>query len=251
MSDKVKEEMASLLDGRRMFEIEYQEGDIRRYFIGVPTSEDIRQADWEEAKVYNKALKDGVFTAGEMLEILQSRNIVGPEYERLGMDIKAKLAEKLVEMERETEEEKRVMLAISVSAIRDELFKWNQRMTGPMSNTCERLASDAKTEYLTSCVIQDKDGKRVWSSIEDYRKEKDIALQTKARFMVMLWLEGVEPDFLDKVPENLVLSQAREKLVKSSEEEDKDGAKEKEGENKDAVEKPAKKPRKTKAPSEK
>jgi hypothetical protein len=251
MSDKVKEEMASLLDGRRMFEIEYPDGVVKQYFIGVPTSEDIRQADWEEAKVYNRALKDGVFTAGEMLEILQARNIVGPEYERLGVDIKAKLAEKLVEMERELDEEKRVVLAITVSSIRDELFKWNQRMTGPMSNTCERLASDSKTEYLTSCIIQDKDGKRIWSSIEDYRKEKDIALQTKARFMVMLWLEGVEPDFLDRVPENLVLSQAREKINNASEEENKESAKEKEGESKDVVEKPAKKPRKSKAPAEK
>jgi hypothetical protein len=81
------------------------------------------------------------------------------------------------------------------------LFAWNQRLNGPMSNTCEQMADEARLEYLTSCMIQTKDGKRVWEDYSDYLKEKNQAFAVKSRFEVMLYLQGLPTDFLDKTPE--------------------------------------------------
>lgn len=205
MSSKVKEDIMDLLDGRRKFEIEVEEGVVKEYFIGTPNAEDVRQADWEHAKTYNRALKEGVFTVSEMMEILKARNIIGEDYDQAGDDLRVKLGEKVVEMERETDKDKRMELALQVARIRENIFQWNQRLSGPMASTCENMANDARVEYLTSAVIQDKDGKRIWPTYEDYKTEKDLAVQTKARFEVMLWLEGVESDFLDRAPENVVI----------------------------------------------
>lgn len=206
MRDSVSNETESLLDGRRHFSIQTLGGSTKDYYIGTPTADDVRKADWEHAKTYNRALKEGVFTMGEMTEILLSRNIIGPDYEKTGEELKVSLAEKIVSMERELDKDARVQLAFEVAKLREEVFQWNHRMTGPMANTCESMSNDARTEYLTSAVVQDKAGNRIWPSFDDYRNEKDLALQTKARFEVMLWLEGVDSDFLDKSPERVVLN---------------------------------------------
>jgi Holliday junction resolvase-like predicted endonuclease len=122
-------------------------------------------------------------------------------------------------------------LAVEVAEARDELFQWNQRLNGPMSNTCEQMADDARLEYLTSCmVVNDKD-ERVWNTYDDYLKEKNQALALKARFEIMLYLQGLSSDFLEKTPEaqamkeveNDVLAKAAEaaKALEAIEQEEK------------------------------
>lgn len=249
MSSKVKEDIMDLLDGRRQFEIEFEEGVVKEYFIGTPTAEDVRQADWEHAKTYNRALKEGVFTVSEMMEILKARGIIGDDYDKAGEDLRVVLAEKVVEMERETDKDKRMELALEVARTREDVFQWNQRLSGPMASTCENMANDARVEYLTSAVIQDKEGNRIWKTYEDYKTEKDLAVQTKARFEVMLWLEGVESDFLDKAPENVVIKELMDvKALEDSKPDDEmlveaeEAAEAEKAEEVAAEEKPAKKP---------
>jgi len=206
MSKEQKEkDITNLLDGRRKFEVELVEGVTKEFYIGVPTADDVRQADWEHAKTYNRALKEGVFTVSEMMEILKARKIIGEDYDEAGDDLRVSLAEDVLAMERETDKEKRMELAVKVARTRESVFQWNQRLSGPMASTCENMANDIRVEYLTSAVVQNKDGSRYWKSFDDYKVEKELVVQTKARFEVMLWLEGVESDFLDKAPENIVM----------------------------------------------
>ena len=206
MSKEQKEkDIADLLDGRRKFEVEVEEGVVKELYIGVPNASDVRDADWEHAKTYNRALKEGVFTVSEMMEILKARKIIGDDYDEAGNDLRVSLDEAVIAMERETDKEKRMELAVKVARIRESVFQWNQRLSGPLASTCENMANDIRVEYLTSAVIQNKDGSRYWKSFDDYKVEKQLVVQTKARFEVMLWLEGVESDFLDKAPENLVM----------------------------------------------
>ena len=91
--------------------------------------------------------------------------------------------------------------ALKVATAREDLFNWNQRLNGPMSNTCEQIADDARLEYLTSRMIQDEDGKRIWDDYSDFLTEKNQALAMRARFEVMLYLQGLDSDFLEKTPE--------------------------------------------------
>jgi hypothetical protein len=64
----------SKMSERRSFEFVGEDGTVT-YYLGLPSAEQIRKADWHYSKIYNKALVEGVATEAEMLDILKSRNI--------------------------------------------------------------------------------------------------------------------------------------------------------------------------------
>jgi hypothetical protein len=189
---------------RRSFEYTV-DGDEKEFFLQVPNSEQINKAEWHYSKVYNKALVEGVATTAEMIDILTTRGLYGPDYEKKLQELQVNIAVKLAEMHNATEDDKKEALAMEVANLRDELYRWNQRITGPLSNSCEQMAEDAKTEYLTSVCVFDAAGNSVWDSYDAFVGEKNQGLALRARFEVLLWLQGLDADFLDKTPENKVL----------------------------------------------
>lgn len=179
-------------------------------FVGIPTADDIRGADWEYSRVYSKALMEGLATSGEMVEILKKRGIVGETHDRKVEDVRDKIGQKIVEMELTSDRDARRKLALEVSSLREELFQLNQKVNGPMGNTCEQIAEDARVEYLTANLIQDGSGKKMWDNFDSYKLEQNRALAFQSRFEVMLFLQGLDPDFLDKTPERIVLRELAE-----------------------------------------
>jgi len=211
--DKVQD---SAVEERRSFEFSSDE-EVTTYYLGLPTSEQIRKAEWHYSKVYNKALVEGVATTSEMMDILTKRGLYGPEYEKRLQELQVDIAIKIASMQNEQVDEAKATLAHEVETLRDDLYRWNQRLTGPLSNSCEQMADDAKTEYITSVVVQDEAGDLVWKGYEDFVAEKNQGLALKARFEVMLWLQGLDADFLDKTPERTVLRElAAEKAAEAT-----------------------------------
>lgn len=203
VKDSKKEDTQEELELRRSFEFIVDEVP-EKFYLEMPTSEQIRQAEWHYSKVYNKALVEGVTTTSEMMDILTTRGLYGPEYEKKLQDLQISIAIKIAEMQA-ADSTTQGVLALEVQALRDQLYRWNQRLTGPLSNTCEQMADDAKTEYLTSVVVRNSDNEPMWDSYDDFISEDNQSLALKARFEVLLWLQGLESDFLDKTPENKVL----------------------------------------------
>lgn len=199
-----KEAVKETEDTRRSFDYPRGGEDVK-YYLGMPTSEQIRKAEWHYSKMYNKALVDGVATQAEMIEILKNRGLYGPEHEEQALKLQTAIAENIVTLEIEDDALKRRELAVETAKLRNDLYIWNQRLTGPLSNSCEQMAEDSKTEFLTGVVVQNADGNLVWDSYNAFLEEPDQALALKARYEVLLWLQGLEPDFLDNTPENVVL----------------------------------------------
>jgi len=186
------------------------------YFIAPPNAEDIRGADWQYSKVYTTSLVEGITTSAEMMDILMRRGIIGPEFEQRAQELTDNLNKAILELESATTPEEKQELAVVVANTREELFQWNQRLNGPMSNTCEQLADDARLEYLTSCMVQDKDGKSIWDSYDEYLTEKEQGLATRARFEVMLYLQGLSSDFLEKTPEAMAMKEAQQEVLEEA-----------------------------------
>jgi len=178
-----------------------------KYFIGPPNASAIREADWQYSRIYTKSLTEGITTSAEMMDILRRRGIVGPEFEQRAAELTNSLNEKILSLNVADNLDDKRDLAVEVAEARDELFQWNQRLNGPMANTCEQLADDSRLEYLTSCMIFDKDDNRIWETYDEYINEKDQTLSLKSRFEVMLYLQGLEPDFLEKTPEALAMKE--------------------------------------------
>ena len=240
-------------DGRRAFDFYVTEDEVQKYYIGMPSSEQIRKADWHYSKVYNKALVEGIATQSEMMTILRERNIYGEDYERRLEELQIAVAKTIKSMDDEKDELEKAKLALEVKQLRDELYRWNQKITGPLSNTCEQMADDAKTEYLTSCVVQKEDGTLVWETHEDFVSEENQRLVVKSRFEVLLWMQGLESDFLENTPENTVLKELAESQRQKTEMLKLKAAQAADAEEEAApVEKvPAKKGRKRRAPRKK
>lgn len=186
------------------------------YYIAAPTAENIRAADWQYSKSYTNCLVEGITTSAEMMDILMRRGIIGPEFEQRAIELTASLNEKIVKLEEAESIEEKRELAIIVANAREELYQWNQRLNGPMSNTCEQIADDARLECLTSCIIQHADGKCVWESFDEFLKERDNQLAIKARFEVMLFLQGLDSNFLESTPEAMAMKEVEaDVLVKA------------------------------------
>ncbi len=195
--------------------------EITKYYIAPPNAEDIRGADWHYSKTYTNCLVEGITTSAEMMDILRRRGIIGPEFEQRATELQQELSEKVTALDNAENLEKKRDLAIDVANTREELFQWNQRLSGPMNNTCEQISDDARLEYLTSTMIQVEDGERVWDSFDAYLKEKNedlAALAVRSRLEIMLYLQGLESDFLDRTPEALAIREIEDDIIKKAEE---------------------------------
>lgn len=209
-------------------DMEEKEKDIRRsflgpdeetlYFIEPPTAEDIRGADWQYSKTFTQCLIEGITTSAEMMDILNRRGIIGPEFEQRAIELSRKLGDLISRLDSSTDMDEKRELAVAVSKSREELFQWNQRLNGPMNNTAEQISDDARLEFLTSAMIVDEGGTRVWDSYDSYLKEKNQAFALRSRFEVMLFLQGLSSDFLDQTPEARAMRELERDVLTKAEE---------------------------------
>ncbi len=208
-----------LEDPRRSFNFEDPEsGEILEYFIGDPCGADIRKADWQYSKIFNQALADSFPTQAQMLEELTKRDIVGDHFNKEVEEVRIGLAAALFRLENIPaghDDAEKEGAAIEVAESREKLFRLNQKVNGPMGNTCENLAEDARNEYLTSRVIENREGKKIWETFDSYLVENNTALTVKSRFEVMLWLQGLDSNFLESTPEQVALRTLAEKRLSS------------------------------------
>ena len=184
-----------------------------KYYIEPPTAENVRGADWQYSKTYTQCLIEGITTSAEMMDILNRRGIVGPEFDQRANELSRNLGEAIVKLEACDNVMDKRELSIKVAQAREELFQWNQRLNGPMNNTAEQISDDARLEFLTSCMVVDEPKKRIWDSYDNYLKEKSQALALRARFEVMLYLQGLESDFLEQTPEARAMKEIQQEIL--------------------------------------
>jgi hypothetical protein len=192
--------------------------DEKEYKVVAPNANDIREADWNYSRTFTRSLTEGITTSAEMMDILRRRGIVGPEFEQRAAELTAQLNQAIWDLEISDDMAEKRDQAVKVAELRDELFQWNQRLNGPMANTCEQLADDARLEYLTSCMVVNDKGDRVWDDYESYLKEKNQALALKSRFEIMLYLQGLDSDFLEKTPEAQAMREVETDILAKAEE---------------------------------
>lgn len=199
-------------ESRRVFSVD----GIGDFYISTPTADDVRGGDWCYSKSYNRSLFDGVATLSEVQDILRKRGIIGDEYDKKLQALRESIGNKVAEMELSSDREEKRKLAFEVSKLREDLFQWSQRSNGPLSHCCEQIAEDQRLEYLVSCIVQDKAGKRVWPTFEAYLQEPNRVLSFRSRFETMLFLNGMEASFLETTPENMVLKNLDEVEAKEA-----------------------------------
>lgn len=193
-------------DGRRFFEAPI-DGVVKRFYIAPPTADQLRKADWHYSKVYNRAMVEGIATTAEMMGILTKRGLYGDDYKERLMQLQVAVTTNILAAQSETDIDKKREFAQRASAAREELYGWNQRISGPLNNCCEQMADDAKMEYLTSAMVRDENDKPYWATYDEFLAEKNSNLALLARYEVLLTFQGLDKDFLDNMPENKILAE--------------------------------------------
>lgn len=217
MADKKTEEqeLQELFEDKRSFINDGPGGDGKKYYIDSADVDEVRNADWHYSKTYNEAFLAGVTTAAQMADLLEERSITGPSYEEKRLDLIDQLDKAVTALATATSIEEKKAGATKVETLRNQLFRHNQRAASPMSNTTEQLAEDARVEYLTSAMVKDEGGNRVWKSYEDYKTTKKPQLAMRARYEVMLALQGLSTSFLEETPEAMARKEI--KMLEESE----------------------------------
>jgi hypothetical protein len=208
MADKTKKEEQALQDifeDKRTF---IHDGE--KYFIDNAGIDEVRQADWHYSKCYNEALLAGVATMAQMQDILEEREIIGKKYDEKRIALIQELDESIAELSNAKTLDEKKERAEKVEDVRNRLFRWNQRASSPMSNSVEQMAEDARIEYLTACMVKDSSGERVWDSYEAYKTTLNPTLGMRARYEVMLALQGLSSSFLDETPEAIAKKEIAE-----------------------------------------
>ena len=208
-TDKVTE-MKEEYKGDRFFLGEDEE---TKYYIVPPTAEAIRGADWQYSKAYTRCLMEDIPTSAEMLDILTRRGIIGTEFEQRAIELAQILNKAIETLESASDMNDKREAAVEVAAAREELFQWNQRLNGPMNNTAEQISDDARLEYLTSCMVVDSKGDKVWENYDHYLKATDQTLALKSRFEVMLYVQGLDSDFLNQTPEAKAMHEVESEVI--------------------------------------
>ena len=198
-------------EDRREFE---DEDSGKKYYIATATAEDVRGADWQYSRTYTKCLVEGITTTAEMMDILTRRGIIGPDFEQRSEELTNKLNSNVLLLEVSKSPEEKRELAIVVQRCRNDLFQWNQRLNGPLSNTAEQISDDVRLEFLTACMVQDEGGNKVWENYDIYLEDKNQTLALKARFEVMLYLQGLDSDFLNTTPEAIAMKELEDEANK-------------------------------------
>ena len=189
-----------------------------KYYIIPPTAADIRGADWQYSKTYTKCLMEDIPTSAEMLDILTRRGIIGAEFEQRANELAQILNERIGKLDAAVNFDAKRDSAVAVATAREELFQWNQRLNGPMNNTSEQISDDSRLEYLTSCMVVDSKGNRVWDTHALYLLETDQTLPLKARFEVMLYIQGLDSDFLENTPEATAMREVEASVIEKARE---------------------------------
>lgn len=187
--------------------------DVTKYFIETPSADDIRGADWQYSKIFTQCLIEGITTSAEMVDILTRRGIIGQDFEQRAIELSNNLSDVIKELDETTDLDIKRELAVKVTKCREELFQWNQRLNGPMNNTAEQISDDSRLEYLTYCMVVDGNNNKVWDSYDNYLNEKSQSLAMRARFEVMLYLQGLDSDFLEQTPEAIAMREVETDIM--------------------------------------
>ena len=189
-----------------------------KYYIMPPTAGAIRGADWQYNKMYTKCLMEDIPTSAEMLDILTRRGIIGTEFEQRATELAQILNTKIEILDAASDNNAKREAAVEVAAAREELFQWNQRLNGPMNNTAEQISDDSRLEHLTSSMVVESDKSQVWEDYDKYLKDTDQTLTLKARFEVMLYIQGLDSDFLEHTPEARAMREVEVEVISKAKE---------------------------------
>lgn len=204
-----------IIQGYRVVEIKNFRGkDKTEVKIKFPTIE----VDSEASKVYSKTMSEllmsdqQVATKVEMERKLAQRGIWGKEQE----DEVEAIDDRIIDLMREGQEmhSKGKVDTSRLEAIKKEYLelksKKNSMITKRenfMSSTVEGMADVSALEYKLSVCCEDMEGKRLWKTYDEFRKEHNRIAVVELLQKAMIFWSGLPQGVLDMLPKEFIFGE--------------------------------------------
>jgi len=173
-----------------------------------PSPKVIREAKMENTKSFTEAIKRGIYTKKKLELVLKSGEInVIEDYiikrtELLNQYNLAKDQSELTNSPEELETYANLLTIYKQRVIQEDLS-----MNNVFANTADQIAEEDKINFLTSELIVDEFGNKLWKSTEDFLNDNNFELLELCKYQVICWTYGLSPDAtpVDPASEALII----------------------------------------------
>lgn len=188
-----------------------ENGEVVIVVVKRPTNQQLKDADIQKAKVWNKAFKEGVMTKNEVEKLMKERGTWNDEKtakERQLTELILSLERKLYlgedGVKPKLSEGRKI--AIEMKNKRVELRDLISERLSMDENTAEALADNARFDYLVYACAYDKDtDQRLFSSYDDYNSRGSSVEAIAAAQLLAKMVYNLDEDFENRLPENQFL----------------------------------------------
>ena len=180
--------------------------------VKKPTNQQLKDADIQRAKAWNKAFKEGVMTKAEIDKVMRDRGL----WDDKKKDLEESLTKQILDLEKRlyrgdgTSKPKLSdgrKIAIQMKNKRLQLRDLISDRLAMDENTAESLADNARFDYLVyACAFNQETGEPLFSSYEDYNNRGASVEAVAAAQLLAQMVYNLDEDFEDKLPENQFLS---------------------------------------------
>jgi len=180
--------------------------------IKKPTNQQLKEADIQRAKAWNKAFKEGVMTKAEIDKVMRDRGLWDDKKKELEesltkqiLDLEKRLYRGDVTSKPKLSDGRKI--AIEMKNKRLQLRDLISERLAMDENTAESLADNARFDYLVyACAYNQETEEPLFSSYEDYNNRGASIEAVAAAQLLAQMVYNLDEDFEDKLPENKFLS---------------------------------------------
>lgn len=222
----------------RIFKSKDKDGSEVVLKFAKPNQKLASQADLLYRQQFSLALRNGILTNAEAVQIMKENGTWTDEHEKQSAELRAKIRELEQRFDSPLEESEGYTLCNEVAKLREQLSELNGRFSSVTDNTAESMASEYRTQFFAAnCVVYNNGSKKVFKDLEDFlnRVSEQVAIDAYREAMIANFEQAlgisVSSDLTADLPEKrwldsrIKVEEATEEANESQEEPKKRGRK--------------------------
>jgi len=174
----------------------------KEYYVQFPSARQEKDGMIVFAKALTKAVQDGIMSQDRLDKYCRDQGVWNDEKQKNREDIETFIRNGVDTLAKGgVKKSEARTLAIQMRRKRFELMALLMDRTKLEGFTAEALADKERTAYFISCCTKNKDGTRVFASIEDYCDKENDVIGKLAEYNYAKLTNGFDDDFQSKWPE--------------------------------------------------
>jgi len=172
-------------------------GEVELKYI-KPSQRIISKGDFVYREHFGKSVRAGLLTNAEASKLIKDRNVWGEQREEEAIQLQVQINDLEDNLREIGPSAEGLPLYRDLKALRLEIKELTNIRRSIMENTAESVAAEIRTQfYASECVVYNKNGKRVFKSLEDFFSKlgDDITLDCYRQALITSYEAAFGIDF--------------------------------------------------------